>query len=410
MKRLWIGTAALIAMIAPAAAPATAQPRPAAPAPLTLNNAERAALAPLKQAVDAGNWALAASLAPAARAAARTPDSRYVVARLELATAIGSGNRAAQNEAINAVLESRRAPVEEQVDLLRQAAGLAYDTGNLNDADARLNQAIRLAPNDSEALSMLAQLERNRNRPVEALGLFQRASRAALAEGRALPESRYKLALAMAEQAGQRGVALEIGRNFIAAYATPANWRDVLLIFRTLGTADAAQAVDAWRLARATNALAGERDYIAAAQAMDRAGFPAEAKAIIDEGIARRALNASDAAARTIITAVTPRIARERAALAGQLAQARGATATIAQMQAAADAHYSHGRYAEAAELYRLALTRPGADAGLLNTRLGMALAMAGQRAEADAALRIVVGPYAEISALWAVWLVNREV
>lgn len=411
MNKFGIGLAA-VTMAALAPASALAQPRPpvAAPVAITLTPAERAALAPLHQAVEASNWALASSLVPAARTGARGADARYVLGRLELAVAVGTGNRAAQSAAIDSIMNSRRAPVDEQVALLRQQAGIAYDSSNLNDAQGLLERAIALAPNDSEALSMLAQLERNRNRQVEALGLFQRASRAALAEGRALPESRYKLALAMAEQAGQRGPALEIGRGFIAAYPTPMNWRDVLLVFRTLGTSDAAQVVDAWRLARATNALAGERDYIAAAQAMDTAGFPAEAKAIIDEGVARRMLVATNPAARTLLTAVAPRITRERGALAAQLATARGAAGTAAQARTAADAHLSHGRYAEAAELYRLALTRPGEDAGMVNTRLGIALAMAGQRAEADAAIRSVVGSYAEIAALWAVWLVNREV
>ena len=409
MSKFGIGVAA-VTMAALGPASAWAQPRPAAPAAITLTPAERTTLTPLKQAVDAGNWTLASSLIPAARTSLRGADARYVLGRLELTVAVATGNRVAQSEAINGVLNSRRAPVDEQVELLRQAAGIAYDNGNLNDADGLLNRAIALAPNDAEALSMLAQLERNRNRAVEALGLFQRASRAALAEGRALPESRYKLALALAEQAGQRGVAMELARSFIAAYPSPANWRDVLIIFRTLGTADAAQVVDAWRLARATNALAGERDYLAAAQAMDAAGFPAEAKGIIDEGVARRVLGASNATARTVLTAVGPRITRERGTLAAQLATARGATGTAAQARTAGDAHLSHGRYAEAAELYRLALTRVGEDPGLVNTRLGIALAMAGQRAEADAAIRIVVGPYAEIAALWAVWLVNREV
>ena len=408
MTRLRFSLSACI-LLALHSLPVAAQPT-AAPALLTLTATERAALTPLKQAVDSSNWPLASSLVPAARAAVRGPDARYVLGRLELTTALATANRPAQSDAINAVLSTRRAPVDEQVELLRQQAAIAYDIGNLRDAEALLNRAVGLMPQDAEALGMLAQLERNRNRQTEALGLFQRASRAALVAGRALPESRYRLALAMAEQAGQRGVALELARNFIAAYATPVNWRDVLIIFRTLGTADALQVVDAWRLSRATGALAGERDYVAAAQAMDAAGFPAEAKAIIDEGVARRTLTANDAAARAVLTSVNPRITRERAALAAQLATARSATATAAQARTAADAHLSHGRYAEAAELYRLALSRVGEDAGLVNTRLGIALAMAGQRVEGDAALRIVVGPYAEISALWAVWLANREI
>ena len=49
-----------------------------------------------------------------------------------------------------------------------------------------------------------------------------------------------------------------------------------------------------------------------------------------------------------------------------------------------------------------------GIEAGLGNTRLGAALAMAGQRAEAEAAFRAVTGPRAELAQLWLLWLSTR--
>jgi len=69
-----------------------------------------------------------------------------------------------------------------------------------------------------------------------------------------------------------------------------------------------------------------------------------------------------------------------------------------------ADAYYGYGQYADAIELYRAALQK-GADAGTVNTRLGAALAMAGQRAEAEAAFRAVTGQRAEIASFWLLWL-----
>ena len=69
-----------------------------------------------------------------------------------------------------------------------------------------------------------------------------------------------------------------------------------------------------------------------------------------------------------------------------------------------ADAYFSYGQYAQAAELYRAALQK-GADANLANTRLGAALALAGQRAEAEAAFRAVTGPRAELAQFWLLWL-----
>ena len=55
--------------------------------------------------------------------------------------------------------------------------------------------------------------------------------------------------------------------------------------------------------------------------------------------------------------------------------------------------------------MYRLAQTRVGEDPDLVTTRLGIALAMAGQRAEAETAFRAATGTRAELAALWQVLL-----
>jgi tetratricopeptide (TPR) repeat protein len=408
MIRVKTGLAAaaiLAATMMAASGPAVAQPGGQAAAALTLTPAERASLLPLKQAVDARNWAGASALVPAARAAARSESARYVLGRLELDIAVATQNRTAQRQAIDAIVTSRKASSEDLLELNRQIAGISYDTGSLNASESALNRAIQIAPNDAESLSMLAQLHRNRNNLTQALAYFQRALRSADLAGRQLPESRYRLALALAEQAGQRGVALEVARSFIAAFPTATNWRDVLIVFRTVGTVDAAQSLDALRLQRAAGALAGERDYLALAQALDQAGHATEAKAVLDEGVTRRMVTAGDPAPKALLASLGPRATRERSGAAAQLTQARAATATAAQARAAGDTLLSLGRHAEAAELYRLAQTRVGEDPDLVTTRLGIALAMAGQRAEAETAFRAATGTRAELAALWQVWL-----
>jgi tetratricopeptide (TPR) repeat protein len=409
MKKVSLGVAVVALSAAALSAPAAAQIPAASAAPtITLTPAERIALLPVKQAVDARNWAGAAALIPSARSAARTLDARYVLARLELDVAVATQNRTAQRQAIDAVIGSRKASPEEIVELNRQIAGIAYDAGNLNTAEAALNRAVDLAPSDAESLSMLAQLNRNKNNQTQALAFFQRALRSADLAGRQLPESRYRLALALAEQAGQRGVALEIARSFIVNFPTPFNWRDVLTVFRTVGTVDPAQNLDALRLQRAAGALAGERDYLALAQALDQAGHSAEAKAVMDEGVAKRMVTASDAAPKALLTTIGRKAAAERTSAAAAVTQARAVTGTAAQARAAGDTLLSLGRHAEAAEMYRLGLTRVGEDPGLLNMRLGIALAQAGQRAEAETAFRAVTGSGTELAALWQVWLARR--
>ena len=76
--------------------------------------------------------------------------------------------------------------------------------------------------------------------------------------------------------------------------------------------------------------------------------------------------------------------------------------------RAAADNFYAYGQYAEAATLYALALQKGGEDPNLVNLRLGAALAMAGRRPEAEAALRLVTGPRADLAGFWLTWLSRR--
>ena len=66
-----------------------------------------------------------------------------------------------------------------------------------------------------------------------------------------------------------------------------------------------------------------------------------------------------------------------------------------------ADTLLSYDMDDKAAELYQLALAKPGADASLINLRLGMALAKAGRGPEAEAVLAKVDGPRKPIAQLW---------
>ena len=70
------------------------------------------------------------------------------------------------------------------------------------------------------------------------------------------------------------------------------------------------------------------------------------------------------------------------------------------------EAYYGQGNYAKAVELYRAALQKGGVNADEVNTRLGIALAAQGNKAEAKAAFANVKGaPRADLAAFWTAWL-----
>jgi tetratricopeptide (TPR) repeat protein len=194
-------------------------------------------------------------------------------------------------------------------------------------------------------------------------------------------------------------------REWLTAAPSPNSWHDTLAIFAEQG-GNTGLRLDTYRLMRGAGAMVSERDFVQYAEAANEARAYAEVAAVLQEGLSRNLITTNTAYARERIAQANQRaqafrgiIAQERqAALAGNDAQ---------HAIYVGDAHYGAGEYAQAVEMYRAALQK-GGDAGSLNTRLGAALAMAGQRAEAETALRAVTGPRAELAQLWLLWLSSR--
>ena len=110
---------------------------------------------------------------------------------------------------------------------------------------------------------------------------------------------------------------------------------------------------------------------------------------------------------KDIVAESTQKSARDRAEMQ------QSATAALAGTEAkralvTGDAFFGYGDYAKAAELYRAALTKTGGDKDLINLHLGMALARAGDKAGASAALNAVAGPRAELAKYWLLYVNTR--
>jgi hypothetical protein len=133
-------------------------------------------------------------------------------------------------------------------------------------------------------------------------------------------------------------------------------------------------------------------------------GYPGEAKAVLEEGIAAGLVDVNKTPFKEEMEQAKAKSAGEAASL--DSAAAKGMSASTAKVAlATGDLLYGYGQYAKAADLYRAALKKTGADAGLINLHLGMALARAGDKAGATAALNAVTGQRAEIAKYWLAYL-----
>jgi hypothetical protein len=368
---------------------------------------ERAALLALQTALETRNYPAATAALAAAQSQARSGQSRYLASAMQLRLGIETGNLGLQSSAIDAMISSGAAPASELPQLYRNQAALAQQAAKYDRAEAAFARSLELVPNDPEALLALSQVKEIRKKPQEAVTLMERAIEVRKASGQPVPESWYKRAVHLAMMNRMQPQSLRFSRELASAYPSPQNWRDALFIYRDVAAADPEASLDSWRLQRAAKALAGERDYEAFAKALLARNLAAESKAVLDEGVAAKMVSATDAATKELIASSAKRAVADRAGLKAKETAAMAA-ATGSAALAAGDASLAQGNYSGAATLYRAALQKGSVDAATVNSRLGIALAMAGQRAEAESALRAVTGPRAELAALWLAWLGQR--
>ena len=385
----------------------TASPaQPAAWAP-KLSKEEATALQAVEKAISAKDWAAASAALAAAQPIATSPDARYFVGQFQATIGGETKNAQLQSQGIDAMVASGGGDLTKLAPIYKLQGQLAMQAKDYAKAEAAFARWAQAAPSDPEIGLATAELRYRQKKPAEAFPLFQRAIAAQEAAGQAVPENLYLFALQSAADAKMWPQAQTLSKTVVTKFPNAKNWRNALVIYRQGNGGESSTQLDTLRLMRAAKSLDTRNEYLALADLLARGRFYTEAKSVIEEGYASGKLARSDADARTILTEVSGRIAEDRAALPALETRARaGANGELALR--IAEGYYGHGDYAKAAELYRLALQKGGVDANLVNSRLGMALALSGQRLAAEAAFKGVTGPRSALASYWLLWLSQR--
>ena len=374
---------------------------------LNLTAEERAVLVPLDAAARGTDRAAQDAALAAAQPVVRGPDARYAFARYQMTIALQREDNQMLARAVDMAVESGAAPPDELPTYLSSQAQAAVQARDFAKAERALAQLAQLRPGDVNLQAQLGQVQISQGNGAAGLRTLQSAIAAQQAAGQAVPESWHRFALRAAYESRDPAVrtqATGLARTLVTAHPTPTNWRDALLIYRETGNPDSTTQLDLWRLMLAAGALAGERDYYDFAHTLNQGGYPAEAKAVLDAGISSRMVDASRSPFRELLQAASGRVAMDLAELPNAQRAALAAASGTPALRTA-DAFLGHGRYPEAIALYQAALQKGGVDANLVNMRLGIAHARAGQRAEAEAAFRAVTGPRADLASYWLLWL-----
>ena len=150
-------------------------------------------------------------------------------------SALGTNNIALQAQAIDEMIASGQVERRRPAVLYRNQGVLANNAGDKAKAEAAYAKWVELSPNDPKAMVAWPRPRpTSRSRPRRCSSSPARSSRSAPPASRSteLVQMCAEARLRRRANPALREVAQKLSRDLVAAYPTPENWRDALLIFR----------------------------------------------------------------------------------------------------------------------------------------------------------------------------------
>ena len=408
VAKMMFALAAISSIVALGATSAEAQRRnrnqeaaPVVPAAPTVSRPYSVAYQPLQTAMTASNWAAADAALPAVKAAAVSEYEKFITAQAEFRIAVGLQDTARQSLAVTAMIDSNGAPAADAARIYVAGGQQAYNSSDYALAATRVKRAIELG-STTEGLPTLLIDSYFRGGQIDA-GLAEARSQivAAQAAGRKPPEAVYSLMARELQEANRNEELIDVIVERANAYPTAANFRTASLIYPQNSPDDRGLSIDLLRLMTAADAMTDRRFYVEYVSSLAEDALPNEALEAIAAGRAANIIPAGDATFGEIETTARANLGEDRASLPG--AERRATASPEARLATRiADAYLSYGNLAKAEELYLAALGKTGADAGLINTRLGITRYRAGNMSGAIEAFGQVQGARATAARLWS--------
>lgn len=359
----------------------------------------QSAIAELQKAVLAKDSASIPGKVAAAQAVATTKEDRYLIAQLQLKAAVASNDNEAAAAAMDVIAATGLIDSAKLSDIFTSLGSSFYNEKKYDRAATEYEHAIALAPANTEPLTLLAEARFAHGRAADGAIALSKVLQMELAAGVKPDEKLYRRAVSMAYQA-ELPSAVQLSRDWLNAYPSASSWKNAIAIYRNTSDPSAAGLVDLLRLLRTTGSLSDPLDYKLYAKFVTDQNNFGEAQSLIDQGVAAKLVDPASPDFQDVMATLKAKPVPTQADLFAAAKSAPAGSTLIG----IGDRMYGIGQYAQAAEIYRQALAR-GADKDLANLHLGMALARAGDKAGATAALNAAGGVQAGIARYWLIYV-----
>ncbi len=336
-----------------------------------------------------------------AQAAATTPDDKYLYAFYQLQLGILNKDQALQGQGLDAMLETGKTPPENVGVYNFYSGNFAYGAKNYPKAIQRLEAAKAAGSTEAALAPMLMDSYLNGGQVDKGWEIAKAGIDASRAAGTKPSEELYVRPAQAFQKANRTNEMLDVLTMRVQDYPTPATWRNTLYIVLQQAAGDKELNLDVLRLMRATNSMTQRPEYLEYSALAVEAGYPGEVVSLIKYGQNNGAIPKTDSHFGSILTSQEPRAKTDAAAVAEDAAK-EATKKDPKAARATGDALVGNGEPAKAIPLYEAALAVAPGDS-VIQYRLGVAQALAGQNDAAIASFAKVQGPRQRLAQLWTI-------
>jgi tetratricopeptide (TPR) repeat protein len=356
---------------------------------------------------EGGDYAAAKGQVAGLVAAIQTPDDRNAAGNLILMLGNKLRDAQLQRQGLELMVASGKTDPAQLGQYQFFIGSLAYDAKDWAAARAALQAAVAAGYTQEDPEPMIAETYFGEGQAAQGLALLKTIADKRTAAGQEVPESWLTRALQVAYQARLSNEATEWSARLVGQSPSQINWQRALQVVNSLHDLGPQEQLDLLRLMLATNAMSERTEFVSYIEAADPRIMSNEVGRVLDAGVQAGVFTAGEEYYGEIKRIVDERASQDRRDAPGLASEARSAASGNAA-QNAGDVYLSLGSWAEAEEMYAMALQKGVPDRDRALTRLGIAQAQQGKKAEARASFEQVGGARAPVARMWTAYVESR--
>jgi predicted Zn-dependent protease len=302
------------------------------------------------------------------------------------------------------MLQSGQVPAEQVGQFQFFVGSLAYEAKDWAAARTALQAAVDAGYTQDDPRPLIAETYFSGGQQAEGVRYLADLIKERQAAGQQVPDNWLLRGLKAAYEGKLTQQANEYSAMLVKNNPTEQNWVNSLQVIASVNQLDPQAQLDLLRLMRETGALKQKQEFAAYIDAADPRRMANEVLAVLDEGVAAGAFTQSDPLYTQAKALAGDRAAADRKEAPGLVDDARSSSSGVTA-QGAGDVFFSFGSYAEAADMYQVALEKGVKDREMVLTRLGIAQAKAGELDKARASLTQIAGSRAPVAKMWLAYI-----